>query len=368
MADQDFVLAPATVRVRLALEPAFNATTSLMLLEQMEIRSGLSEWVLQTAAALSPERKSTNRLIFNTMGEIAIPDQGWSSFPAFVDHLASQDAVALRDRAISWCQDAKMEEKGFETIEMDALLASQSAYVGFMQRHMEQAYAKKGEESEMEFDAALYAEAYSLLIDPPALQKRIVEHLRVMWNEVLQPDWERNLPMLEESATAFQQLNYAGLTALEATRMITGRDLSAAWSEWPDEIIFVPSAHIGPYVIRFGWMENVATRLMFGARMPEGVRTVSPDLSRSELLVRLSALADDTRLHMLELLTQHQELCAQDMIEMLKLSQSAASRHLRQLTATGYLLERRREVAKCYSLNPDRVADTIQALKRFLKT
>jgi ArsR family transcriptional regulator, arsenate/arsenite/antimonite-responsive transcriptional repressor len=93
----------------------------------------------------------------------------------------------------------------------------------------------------------------------------------------------------------------------------------------------------------------------------------SPALSRSELLVRLSALADDTRLQILELLTQHDELCAQDVIEMLDLSQSAASRHLRQLTATGYLLERRREVAKCYSLNPQRVDDTLRALKRFLR-
>jgi hypothetical protein len=52
---------------------------------------------------------------------------------------------------------------------------------------------------------------------------------------------------------------------------------------------------------------------------------------------------------------------------MLELSQSAASRHLRQLTATGYLVERRSQVAKCYSLNPARVDDTLRALKRFLR-
>ncbi|MCB9456382.1 MAG: winged helix-turn-helix transcriptional regulator [Anaerolineaceae bacterium] len=368
MADQDFVLAPATVRVRLDLEPAFNAINTLMLLEQVDIRSGLSEWVVQTVAELVPERKRANRLILSLLGDAVMPDRSWSSFPAFINHLATQDAVTLRDRAIAWCSDPKMGQKGYETIERDALLASEAAYAGYMQRHMEQAYAQKGEDHEMHFDTALYAEAYALLIDPIALQNYIVTHLRAMWDDMLQADWERNLPMLTESVTAFQQLNYSGLTATEAARTITGRDLSATWEAWSDEIVFVPSAHIGPYVLRFGWADSEVTRLMFGARLPEGVRTISPALSRSELLVRLSALADDTRLHMLELLTQHEELCAQDMIEMLKLSQSAASRHLRQLTATGYLLERRREVAKCYSLNPDRVADTIQALKRFLKT
>ncbi|MBZ0275552.1 MAG: metalloregulator ArsR/SmtB family transcription factor [Anaerolineae bacterium] len=368
MADQDFILAPATVKVRLSLEPAFNVINTLMLLEQVDIRSGLSEWVAQTVASLSPEDRRINRMIFSILTEIVIADQSWPSFPAFVDHLAAQNPVALRDRALHWCDEARLSKEGFEPVDAATLLKDVDTYVGYMRRHIEQAYSKKGEYNEIAFDEALYVEAYSLLVDPPALQNRLVTYLRMMWDRVLKDDWQRNLPMLEESVAAFQQLNYSGLTALEAARLITGRDLSAAWGEWPDEIVFVPSAHIGPYVMRFGWMEGDVTRLMFGARLPEGVRTTSPALTRSELLVRLSALADDTRLHILELLTQHHELCAQDIIEILELSQSAASRHLRQLTATGYLLERRREVAKCYTLNPDRVADTIQALKRFLKT
>jgi ArsR family transcriptional regulator len=68
----------------------------------------------------------------------------------------------------------------------------------------------------------------------------------------------------------------------------------------------------------------------------------------------MNALADDTRLRILEILTKHDELCAQDIIEELGLSQSSVSRHLSQLSATGFLVERRRDVNKCYSLNVDR--------------
>ena len=50
----------------------------------------------------------------------------------------------------------------------------------------------------------------------------------------------------------------------------------------------------------------------------------------------------------------------------LDLNQSAASRHLRQLSAAGYITERRRDVAKCYSLNRERINDTFRALDRFL--
>ena len=49
------------------------------------------------------------------------------------------------------------------------------------------------------------------------------------------------------------------------------------------------------------------------------------------------------------------------------MSQSSASRHLRQLVATGYLTERRREGAKAYSLNPDRLEETLSYLMRFLR-
>ena len=52
--------------------------------------------------------------------------------------------------------------------------------------------------------------------------------------------------------------------------------------------------------------------------------------------------------------------------ETVGISQSAASRHLKQLSATGYLAERRCSGAKCYRLDPKRVEDTLQAVSRFL--
>ena len=106
--------------------------------------------------------------------------------------------------------------------------------------------------------------------------------------------------------------------------------------------------------------------LFFGARQPQGIPGFSPDLSRSELLVRLNALADDTRLRILALFKEEEELCSPEIIERLALSQSAASRHLKQLSATGYLVERRREGAKCYCLNTDRIEDTLHALSQFM--
>jgi hypothetical protein len=53
-------------------------------------------------------------------------------------------------------------------------------------------------------------------------------------------------------------------------------------------------------------------------------------------------------------------------MQRLKLSQSTCSRHLTQLSATGYLRARRREGANCYQINGPRIEDTLRALSSYL--
>jgi hypothetical protein len=88
-------------------------------------------------------------------------------------------------------------------------------------------YAERG----VEFDPTPYRDAYPLLNDPPAIQEVIVNHLRFMWEAHLKPEWERNLPVLQESVEAFREIDFSGQTALEAIRAVTGRDLTAVWDE-----------------------------------------------------------------------------------------------------------------------------------------
>ncbi len=75
---------------------------------------------------------------------------------------------------------------------------------------------------------------------------------------------------------------------------------------------------------------------------------------------------DDARLNILRLVVDTGEARSADIIQLLDMSQSAASRHLQQLTAAGFLHERRCNGAKCYHLNAARVDDTLLALASFL--
>ncbi|GGY57520.1 transcriptional regulator [Bacterioplanes sanyensis] len=69
-------------------------------------------------------------------------------------------------------------------------------------------------------------------------------------------------------------------------------------------------------------------------------------------LVFYKALADDTRLQSLLLISEQGELCVCDLMAALQQSQPKISRHLAQLRKSGILLDRRQGQWVYYSLHP----------------
>jgi DNA-binding transcriptional ArsR family regulator len=357
MSDQDFILAPATVMANFALMPVKNVITSMEMLTMAETHSGVGDWIEQTYARLSPQQRRQHLVVLKMLHPITLDDYRLPDFPAFIEQRVSTDPHEWQERLV------QMFAKKLE-MEPAAILNSRDGFINRVEEKFAPHYAEK----EIDFDLEFYGDFYDLLSDPTNINQTVGDHLWFMWNNFLEAECRRNLPMLKESINAFQSIDYSGQTALEVIRVVTGRDLTNFCCdelEAATQVHFIPSMHIGPYVTYE--LLNGDVYLTFGARMPQGAKVASSTaLPRAELLVRLSALADDTRLTILELLSRHQELCSQDIMNTLELSQSSTSRHLRQLTATGYLVERRREVAKCYMLNEDRIDDTMRALKQFL--
>jgi DNA-binding transcriptional ArsR family regulator len=240
--------------------------------------------------------------------------------------------------------------------EIPELLADQALYFSFLRERFGS------------FDEEVEAEAHLLLNDPPKMKETIVSHLRYMWTHVMAPEWERVQPLLQTCVDAYRQIDFGGKGIVDAIQQVIERkpdDWCQDVASEADRVVFVPSAHVGPYQGRY--MVNRTLYFLFGARQPRGAINLSPELGRSEVLVRVTALADDTRLRILHFIAQNGEQRSPDIIRQLDLSQSAASRHLQQLSATSYLTERWREGSKWYSLNADRIDDTFRALSRFLQ-
>jgi DNA-binding transcriptional ArsR family regulator len=362
---QDFLLEANDAPLDVALEPAHNAVYSLLLVAKGDHSSGLGQWVEHTMQDMSARELRRHQLVIMGFYHALVPSQSWPSFSAYVDHLATRDPRTLRDRMLEEYARLPCLDSG-ETqclpapadVDWPAVLRDVDSYLGFLQERF----------SPGQIDVELEAQAYSYVVDPPAMQDLIVSHLRHMWDEHLAAEWARVEPMLADSVQAFRQADLGRMDRREAVRWVTGQALED--SKWESlfqsaaRIILVPSAHIGPYVGRI-WAGETYW-LLFGARLPKGSLVHAPDLSRTEILVRLSALADDTRLRILQQVAQEGELSSQEIMAGLGLSQSAASRHLTQLSATGYLSERRCSGAKCYVLDPARIEDTLQALSSFL--
>lgn len=358
------IIAPARPStVEISLEPAQNAIYSLALVKRVSCISGLAPWVTDTAERLSRENRRVNDLVMDGLFHAAVPSQSWPSFPAYLKHLRAMEPVAVRDKMLDFylqmpkCDDADPDVYTLP-LEKTYILASVENYINFLRSRF----------SPNMVDAEIEAQAYTYAIDPQAMQELIVSHLEQMWNRYLAQEWERVLPMLQDSVRAFQAYDYSGMSEFEIAQTITGQKLDDREWKWKIEnaerLVYIPNAHIGPYI--GGVPVGSAHGLVFGARLPEGTHIDAPDLSRAEMLVRLNALADDTRLRVLKLVADHGEQRSQDIMNRLDLSQSASSRHLKQLSATGYLNERRCESAKCYSLNPERLEDTLHAIRNFL--
>lgn len=368
--EPDLIVVPPVPSIGVALEPAHSALGSLVSLIKADEYSGFAEWVTRTAAALTPEQWHTHRLVMIGVHFAIVPDRSFPSFPAYVDHLAALDPVVLRNRVFSaYAQVSKHEEccappdptAAQTSVDIAPLLEDVDVFLEFLKERFPVEH----------MDLEIESEAHRYLNDPPALQELIVSHFRNMWEEFLSPEWERVMPMAQTSVDAFQHVDFGDLSRFEAAQLVLGREIGKEEGEFwrtafeeTERLIFVPSAHLGPYVGKFRSGDTLW--VVFGARIPEGVQIDAPDLSRAEILVRLSALADDTRLRILALISGEGELRSQDIMANLQLSQSAASRHLKQLSATGYLSERRCEGAKCYTLNQKRVEDTLRAVSAYL--
>jgi DNA-binding transcriptional ArsR family regulator len=361
MADLEFIAPAKTTTVTFEMAPVYNALSSLILLN--ERLPGFGEWVSQTVAELPQDVLETNELLASS-ATVFLDDQSWPNFSAFIDHLEALDPHGMRDREVEIILKkgaACVEQKSSDLPTAEELLADEGRYLAFIQEVCSC--------RDYPFDEARSKKEFALLIDPPGRKALMISHLRRMWEEVLVKDWEHNLPMLRECVAAFGSLDTYGRSTDEIVQHVVDREIPDDWDglfEKLEKIILIPSPHIGPYLLMISQTEATA-RIIFGARMPKDAKVQSPALNRTELITRMSALANDTRLSILHLLSQEGELGSQDIMNLLDLSQSAASRHLQHLKATGYIVERSRSGAKYFRLNSDRIDDMFQALKDFLQ-
>lgn len=355
----DAIMLPEVNLVDVRLDPVQTFINSMILVIRSEDLSGLNPWIYETAAALTKKQMAQHNLVIIGLNYAVIPSRFWKDTPSYLAYMESCDPVNLRDRLLDFYiryEPCDMAE-GVPETDKESLLADVDFFLDYLEKKFTAEYIERDVESK----------AFELLNDPPEMQRQIVSHLKFMWEEYYQGEWKRMMPMLEDAVMAFEQADFNNMSREEIAKYIIGTDVNVDFWENIGEnqrMFFVPSAHNGPYLGKFHYKNSHG--VIFGARLPEDTKVHAPDLSRNEITIRLSALADDLRLNILKVIAEEGEMKSQEIMDKLDLSQSAASRQLKQLSATGYLTERRCSGAKCYSLNEERVQDTLRAVAAFL--
>lgn len=373
MLDRNYLEFPQVVTVNFDLQPAYAIWDTINDISVTKNMSGMSPWLNQVFESMSDQQKHHQRILFDLPYGILnnAPPGDWYEFPELLETLNAMSPYEICERLMNslrldhelWC---KADQVFPPAPDASVLLEDVETFVNWCNTL----------KYDWVLDETILRDAHALLNQPVKMKQLMISHCDSVWKEFVEPEWNRKLPMLKESADAFSQMNFQNMTIYEAIREVTGRDMRSAFGTallTMEHVIFVPSFSNGPYLCHYS--TGTTTRLIFGARLPMIFSASSPNgfaagssaLSRSELLVRLSAMADDTRLTILEMLAQEGELCAQDIIARLDLSQSSVSRHLSQLSATGFIVERRRDTNKCYSLNTERLDDTMRAMQRLLR-
>lgn len=344
------------------IEPALNAFGSMFLISKGEDQPGIHDWITKTRAQMSTEERFRHKLVTIGFHYSILPQKAGITFETYLQDLESTPPSELRERLLkayeNVCLTEEAQKDQSRSVDWDEILSSAKNYVDFLRFRF-------GEELT---DEEVETRAYQYVIDPAALKQLVTGHIRWFWKNYLQAEWTRVRPMLEESAKAFNQIDMSDMTRLEIIQFVTGKEYNESkWGEELDQaknLIFIPNAHLGPYIHHAKIEDNFY--IYFGAHLPEGSEIHIPELDRAELVSRLSALADDTRLNILQMIAERGEMRSQEIMEATSLSQPSVSRYLSQLTATGYLQERRESGAKVYILNKDRIEKTFKAVHAFL--
>lgn len=301
---------PATVTVSAILATVPNHLFSLWALTAEDVAA--DGWVAQAAAQLTPVQRDFNRLLFAAFGAALLPADVPTDFPTYLAGLAALPGADFQARLADAAQAVRAP--------------------------------------------VLRAAAEALLVDPAALQQQIVEHLHTLWETLLAPEWQRHTRMLTKMTNAlneliFSQPQWQAADPIHALRFLLQTepdDRQLAQVMGVRRILLVLSPHLRAQLARFDQGETLWV-----------VRTFDPQLlrrdplRRAEALGPLNALADDTRLRILELLVEHGEQRAQEIIAQLEGSQGNVSRHLKQLVGAGLARERRAgDANKLYTYDP----------------
>ena len=355
------------VRGRLPLEVTFRVSLAEVLLDTVWMVvsaprvEGFEQWIYATHAALSPGLRADADAIHALLGK--------SSALTLAIHRTPPDDPIHRDAEsfIAWLEGlSEADVDRFVRATLDALAAHcaqerDSALPPPSPDDVEtlrQCFLEWLDEGQTE-------RVIALARDPAALRTCLVSAVTRFWEQFYRDEYRDALPLMERSVAYHRRQKYAADFDAVFTA-VTGRRPPRECGDCAElaTLIFVPSVHIGPYVMLHRVDGPFPSLVLLYNCRPTGAPESVPASAVQDLFPPLKALADETRLQILSIL-DGRELYAQEIVDRLGISQSAVSRHLQLMVSGGVLAVRREERMKYFSVNEEMLAALAAKLKGF---
>ena len=205
--------------------------------------------------------------------------------------------------------------------------------------------------------------------DIAGIKKRIINLLKEVWTSGFNVTWKSKKKRIVEwlsMSTSLLTKSYG--TNEEAIYTVTGL--------YPDtneiekinrakSLTFVPVSHMGRMITYYELNNHIY--LMFEPSLPEQHEIHSAELKTNDYYSAFEGLGDATRLQILNLLSEFNEMYAQQIVNELNMKQSTVSRHLNQLHQSNLVTVRQDGNTKYFSINKDEIIKVINVLELFTK-
>jgi len=312
---------------------------------------------------LDGESEWTARLVFEGLHHAVVPERHFNTFPDYLQYMKSCDSSELTHNILQFYRDRHDWRSGtmknLSTEEVgEKVLQSPDDFIAFLLESFDAANIHEDVERE----------AYLYLKSPDKMRDIIYSFIAELWESRFQQLWEENRDDLSDFIDKTDLSYLRNMTPSKAVSHMTGSEILEEKIAYALQrgyrLVFVPNRDVGEV-----YSKMISFDFLYIFFNPENYekRRLNAQLDNlDELARKLGAVSDPNRLKILKYIAGKKEACSQNIIKNMGFSQSAVSRHLKALSDSGILIERRQVSAKFYRLNGEYIHNILHSLTGFL--
>lgn len=313
---------------------------------------GYDPWLFEARRSLSPEVQHDLDLLLGFSGRLVYyteellfsfdalePDRLDASYEEYFEHLSELSPQAFQHMAANAVRRVYRDRGVFETPPESNDPAEWRMFL------------------RPSITLADVNEAAQVITNPDELKRRTLELIDGFWTQCYEAEYEAHLPDLQR-AVRFAQSRAHPVIQIAFSELTGHRlpDAIATHLADVERVTYCPSIHLDSFIQYIFYPPelvlyfNPKTVLAMADQPRRQYTTANGGLDSEDALAGLKAVADPTRMKIIEMLREREHY-AQEIVGKLGISQSAVSRHLSTLESANVVSVRPAQGMKYYAVN-----------------